>query len=219
MAEPLVSLNRVSKDWDETPVLSDISCHVLPGQRIALVGPSGSGKSTLLHLMAGLIEPSSGQISWPALGPRETLRPARVQEVFQSPSLFPALDIAANVALPLVLAGRAEGAGAAALAMLSRFGLEDLASKLPEELSGGQAQRVALARALAIGPDLLLADEPTGQLDGTTAAEVTDLLIDMSQAHGMALIVATHDRRVASRIGEIWAVEHGRLTTKQTELA
>ena len=137
-------------------------CRVDAGQRVALVGPSGSGKSTLLHLMAGLIAPTTGRITWPALGPAETLRPTRVQEVFQSPSLFPALDIAANVALPLLLAGRAGEAKSRAGEMLTRFGLAELAGKLPEELSGGQAQRVALARALAMGPELILADEPTG---------------------------------------------------------
>lgn len=219
MTEALVSLDAVSKNWGGLPVLADVSCHIMPGQRIALVGPSGSGKSTLLHLMAGLIAPSAGRIAWPALGARENLRPTRVQEVFQSPSLFPALDIVDNAALPLVLAGRVDEAKAKALDMLARFGLRDLAAKLPEELSGGQAQRVALARALAIGPELLLADEPTGQLDGATAAEVTTTLIEIAERRGMALVVATHDPRIAGRIGETWAVTHGRLTLPQPELA
>lgn len=220
MAEPLVLLDTVSKAYGSgAQVLSEVSCRVMPGQRIALVGPSGSGKSTLLHLMAGLAQPTSGTISWPLLGARDALRPTRVQEVFQGPSLFPALDVAENVALPLVLAGRAAGAEAEALKMLARFGLSDLALKLPEELSGGQAQRAALARALAIGPDLVLADEPTGQLDGATATAVTDTLIEIAAAQGMALVVATHDPRIAARIGETWTVDHGRLIPTETEAA
>ena len=181
MSEPLVRMTAVSKqfpvpDGQLVPVLSDIGCMVTAGQHVALIGPSGSGKSTLLHIMAGLIAPSSGSVDWPALGPRDALMPSRLQVVFQMESLFPALDALENIALPMILAG--QDAEPRAQAMMDRFGLTELAHKLPEELSGGQAQRTAMARALAIGPPLILADEPTGQLDQTTARRFLDQVIE-----------------------------------------
>ncbi|HKV45058.1 MAG TPA: ABC transporter ATP-binding protein [bacterium] len=190
--------------------LASASCTVAPGDRIALVGPSGSGKTTLLHLMGGLEAPTSGEISWPALGPRETLRPARVAFVFQAPSLLPPLSALENVELPLLLqdAGPAI-ARAAALAALARMGLADIADKLPEELSGGQAQRVAVARAFVSRPALILADEPTGQLDHATAAHVLDALSAAIEGAPTALVVATHDPAVAGRMDAVWRIRHG----------
>ena len=220
MTEPLVTLDAVSKDFplpqgDSVPVLADVTCQVAAGQRIALLGPSGSGKSTLLHLMAGLIEPSGGRIAWPALGARDQLMPTRIQVAFQSPSLFPPLDVADNVALPLLLAHDAPEARAQALDMLTRLGLADLAEKLPEELSGGQAQRVAMARALAVEPDLILADEPTGQLDTATASALMTGLIAFADERGTAIVLATHDRSLGDLMAEVWTVEHGRLKTPE----
>jgi ABC-type lipoprotein export system ATPase subunit len=186
------------------------------GARVALTGPSGSGKSTLLHLLAGLDEPTVGTVTWPALGERHQLRPGPVAVVFQGPSLLPPLDVAENVALPLLLAGvpAAEAAEAAGRA-LERLGLEDLSAKLPEELSGGQAQRVAVARALAGRPRLILADEPTGQLDHATGAAVVDALLETAAALGAALVVATHDPRVADRLSTRWTMDDGRLVTPE----
>lgn len=223
MTDPLIRADALSKTFDlpggETvPVLKDISCEIAPGQRIALIGPSGSGKSTLLHLMAGLIDPSSGMITWPELGPREGLMPCRVQVVFQSPSLYPPLNVVENVALPLLLARRHDEAEARAMAMLTRFGLAELSGKLPEELSGGQAQRVAMARALAIGPELVLADEPTGQLDGATAQAFLDELLAIATEGGTAVVIATHDLRVASRMRETWTLDHGVLHFKNDRI-
>jgi putative ABC transport system ATP-binding protein/lipoprotein-releasing system ATP-binding protein len=192
--------------------LASATCLVRPGERIAVVGPSGSGKSTLLHLLGGLDEPSSGTIVWPALGSRATLRPAHVAYVFQAPSLLPALSVVENVELPLLLNElEATAARCAALDALDRLDLRELAERLPEELSGGQSQRVALARALAAHPRLLLADEPTGQLDHATARHVLDTLIASIDQTSAALVVATHDASVVDRMETAWQMRHGTL--------
>jgi putative ABC transport system ATP-binding protein/lipoprotein-releasing system ATP-binding protein len=176
------------------------------------MGPSGSGKSTLLHLMAGLDQPTQGRVDWPAIGPREALRPGPVAVVFQGPSLLPPLTILENVQLPLILNGSTpDEAAARAENALEVLGLTDLSDKLPEEVSGGQAQRAAVARALAGKPTLLLADEPTGQLDHAAAREVVDALLATAEASGGALVVATHDREVAAALGERWEIHSGRL--------
>ena len=192
-----------------------VSCEVYAGQRIALTGPSGSGKTTLLHLFAGLDAPTTGTVEWPALGGISDLRPGPVAVVFQSPSLLPPLDVVENVALPLLLQGESRGvARSIAIAALERLGLDALESKLPEELSGGQAQRVAIARVLAGHPRLILADEPTGQLDHTNGALVVDALISAATELGAALIINTHDQSVADRLPIRWAMANGRLTQK-----
>ncbi len=180
------------------------------GMQVALTGPSGSGKSTLLHLLAGLDAPTSGTISRP--GARGSGGPA-VGVVFQGPSLVPALDVLENVALPLQLRG-AEVAPAfdRASAALQRLGIGELSGKLPEELSGGQAQRVAVARVLADEPSLILADEPTGQLDHDTATRTVSVLLEVATELGAALVVSTHDPRVAARLPWQWRIEAGRLS-------
>jgi lipoprotein-releasing system ATP-binding protein len=192
--------------------LESTSCEVGPGDRIAVMGPSGSGKSTLLHLLGGLDDPTSGTITWPALGPRATLRPAHVAYVFQAPSLLPALSVVENVELPLLLQD-VDGPAARSLALdtLDRIKLADVADRLPDELSGGQAQRVAMARALACRPRLLLADEPTGQLDHATAAQVLEALLTSLSGTPTALLVATHDLAVADRMRTVWRMRHGML--------
>ncbi len=195
-----------------TVALMETDCAVAPGDRIALVGRSGSGKSTLLHLLAGLDEPTVGTVSWPALGPAEELRPGPVAMIFQGPSLLPPLTVLENVMLPLAILGWTERkAEPPARAGLERLGLGGLANKLPEELSGGQLQRVAVARALVGEPRLILADEPTGQLDHPTAREVIAELIAAAEAAEAALIVATHDLEIASRFEVRWDIESGRL--------
>jgi ABC-type lipoprotein export system ATPase subunit len=200
--------------------LQRTTCEIVAGERIAVTGPSGSGKSTLLHLLAGLDEPTLGTVSWPELGPRETLRPGRVGIVFQGPSLLPPLTVVENVALPLLLAGRTEErARAGAQAALERLDLADLAGKLPEEISGGQAQRVAVARALTGAPLLLLADEPTGQLDHDNAATVVDVLEEAARQSGAALVVATHDPEVAERLPQRWMMRDGRLAFSTVQRA
>lgn len=213
---PYVEADRIGRTFrrgrTSVAALLSVSCRVLAGDRIALIGPSGSGKSTLLHLLAGLETPTSGGISWPGLGQREALRPGQVAIVFQAPSLLAPLSVVENVELPLLL-GRSDPrqARVAAEGALDRLGLAAIAEKLPEEISGGQSQRVALARALAGRPRLILADEPTGQLDRGTAQQAFDALLDSLAGTPAALVVATHDPAVAARLTTIWRLHHGAL--------
>jgi ABC-type lipoprotein export system ATPase subunit len=191
--------------------LAPATCRVLPGDRIALVGPSGSGKSTLLNLMAGLDRPSSGRIAWPLLGAIGDLRPTKVACVFQMPSLLPALTVVENVELPLLLGRSAGDCRRAALTALDLLGLGELSKKLPEELSGGQAQRVAVARAIAGEPRLLLADEPTSQLDQASADQLLDAMLAQFAGKATAIVIATHDIGVAARMDRLWRMHHGLL--------
>jgi putative ABC transport system ATP-binding protein len=186
--------------------------------RVALTGPSGSGKSTLLHLLADLDTPTSGAIAWPGLDGSPEGRPGLIGMVFQGPSLLPPLDVTENIALPLLLAGCREAhARERAAAALHDVGLDELAARLPEELSGGQAQRVAVARALAVRPRLILADEPTGQLDSAHAAQVTGLLLDAATRLGAALVLSTHDLTIADRLPEVWQMADGLMIAEDAE--
>jgi ABC-type lipoprotein export system ATPase subunit len=198
-----------------TVALAPTDCAVEQGARIAVVGPSGSGKSTLIHLMAGLDDPTVGSVVWPAIGERPALRPGPVAIVFQGPSLLPPLTVEENVALPLVLGGAAHAAAREqARGALERLELADLRDKLPEEISGGHAQRVAVARALAGEPRLVLADEPTGQLDRASADAVVSVLLDAAEHAGAALVVCTHDPVVADRLADRWTMDSGTLTIR-----
>ncbi len=214
--EPLVRCEGAARTYGSgsaaTVALQPTDCTVWPGARIALVGPSGSGKSTLLHLMAGLDDPTVGSVTWPGIGSRPALRPGPVAVVFQGPSLLPPLTVEENVALPRVLDGRSDvEAHVQARAALRALDLLELAGKLPEEISGGQAQRVAVARALAGEPSLILADEPTGQLDRKSGAAVVDVLLSAAEHSGAALVIATHDPTVAGRVPDRWEMHSGRL--------
>ncbi|MFE1961104.1 ABC transporter ATP-binding protein [Streptomyces sp. NPDC059479] len=186
------------------------SCTVAAGARIAVVGPSGSGKSTLLHLMAGLDRPTAGRITHPGLPEGPLAR--HIGFVFQGPSLLPPLTAVENIALPLRIDGAEErDAEDRAVAALESLGLEALAAKLPDELSAGQAQRVAVARVLARRPRLILADEPTGQLDRHSAEQVMTVLLDAAGTLGAAVVVTTHDTRVAQALPTRWSMADGRL--------
>ncbi len=218
MRAPLVLCQEVSRTYGSGPTavvaVHGATCEVHAGDRIAVVGASGSGKSTLLHLLAGLEPPTTGTVTWPGLDRPPTAEPGTVGVVFQGPSLIPALDVTENVALPLVLAGWSDHAArGAALEALSRLDVADLAGRLPDELSGGQAQRAAVARVLAARPRLVLADEPTGQLDHITAAHVVDVLIAAATQVGAALVVTTHDPAIAERMDQEWPMHEGRLRT------
>ncbi len=189
----------------------DATCGIVPGDRIAIVGPSGSGKSTLLHLLAGLETPTVGQLTWPALDEHPG-NPAAIGLVFQAPSLIPSLTVVENVELPLLLADHtAAAARDRARAALALLDLDSMRQDLPQELSGGQAQRVVIARVLACRPPLILADEPTSQLDRATADHVTDVLLQVADQTGAALVVATHDGIIAGRMSQVWPIRDGRL--------
>lgn len=239
MLEPLVVARNVSRrfaagDSGMRNVLRDVDCLVLPGSRIALTGPSGSGKSTLLAILGGLDKPDEGEVSWPGVDTmlaREPLngrlrvrgrpphhrRPAAVSFVFQSPSLLPALDVTQNICLPLLIEGESVEAESRARSLLDAFELGDLAGKLPGELSGGQAQRVAVARALITRPLLILADEPTGQLDHATAGRMLDTVASLVSGGATAMVVASHDEAIAARMDKTWRLDHGRLATSADE--
>lgn len=209
------NVSRTYRAGGETIVaVNDASCEIGRAARIAVVGASGSGKSTLLQLLGGIETPSAGELAWPALGPRDGLRPSHIAFVFQNQSLLAPLTALENVELPLVLEG-ASDADARRIAgeTLDRFELGELRDKLPEDLSGGQAQRVAFARALAARPELILADEPTGQLDTATADRFLSIAFTVLDTAGIALVVATHDERVAARMRDRWRMEHGTLWT------
>jgi putative ABC transport system ATP-binding protein len=191
----------------------DVSCTVFPGERVALTGPSGSGKSTFLHLLAGLEQPTSGAIEGELAVVRRPAGPHAVGIAFQSPSLIPALDVAENVALPLILAGAPEEqARSEAHDALALLGIDRLGRNLPEQLSGGQAQRAAVARVLVCKPRLILADEPTGQLDQATGVRVIQVLLDAADSLDAALLVSTHDPVIAGMLDQTWQMHDGALS-------
>jgi putative ABC transport system ATP-binding protein len=198
-------------------ILNGVSLAIHPGEAVAVVGESGSGKSTLLGLLAGLDLPSRGEVwldgqALHALDEdgRARLRGRLLGFVFQSFQLLPAMNALENVMLPLELAGAAD-AEARAVAWLERVGLKHRLLHRPNQLSGGEQQRVAIARAFAGDPRLLLADEPTGNLDRRTGAHIIDLLFDLNRDHGATLVLVTHDNGLADRCGRRLELEAGRL--------
>jgi putative ABC transport system ATP-binding protein len=199
-------------------ILSDVSLRILPGETVAVVGASGSGKSTLLGLLAGLDRPSSGEVRLfgHRLGgmgedERARLRIGRVGFVFQSFQLLPALTALENVMLPLDIAGF-DNPEERAREWLSRVGLGARLGHSPLELSGGEQQRVAIARAFATEPELLFADEPTGNLDRNTGRHTIDLLFSLNEKQGTTLVVVTHDEEVACRCRRRLQLDAGRLS-------
>ena len=197
-------------------ILKGLDLRVAAGQRIALVGPSGSGKSSLIALAAGLERPTGGcvRLFGQDLGAldedgRARLRRGRVSLVFQSFHLLPSMTAAENVAAPLEIA-RAPNATAIARDWLKRVGLSERMRHYPHQLSGGEQQRVALARALAPSPALIFADEPTGNLDTANAARVADMLFDLTAQTGAALVLVTHDERLAARADRCVRLQDGR---------
>ena len=200
-------------------ILADVSFSVNKGETVAIVGSSGSGKSTLLGLIAGLDLPSSGQVRLDGVAlsdldedGRAALRGRNMGFVFQSFQLLPGLTALENVMLPLELAGRKDAAAVAG-EHLKRVGLSARARHRPTQLSGGEQQRVALARAFAVSPRILLADEPTGNLDAHTGAQVIELMFEMNRAQDASLIIVTHDAALASRCGRQLRLDGGRLVT------
>ena len=220
MPEVLAEATDVGRVFGENEsrvvAVQHATCRIERGDRIALVGPSGSGKSTLLHILAGLDLPTSGTVRWPALGDPKALRPAKISFVFQAESLLAPLTVLENIEVPCLLGGSdADTARQDASQVLGELDLGALADKLPEEISGGQAQRAAVARSLITRPALLLADEPTGQLDHATARHLLDLLEQRLAKLDTAVVIATHDAVVASRMKTRWQMEHGVLKVAQ----
>jgi len=199
--------------------LDSVSLRVARGEVVAVVGPSGSGKSTLLFLLAGLDRPDAGTISvagtdWQALGgaARARFRRRTCGFVAQGMALLPQATAAENVEVPLVLDGvapaeRTERVAAA----IERVGLEAEARKLPDQLSGGQQQRVAIARALVTGPAVVLADEPTGNLDSATGQAIVRLLLDAAAERGAAVVLVTHDPAISAHADRVVALHSGRI--------
>lgn len=207
----------VAAEGGELVILHDVALSVRAGESVAVVGASGSGKSTLLGLMAGLDSPSTGEVFIDGVGlngldedGRAKLRAGKIGFVFQSFQLLPSLSALENVALPLELAGRAD-AFDVGRHWLSRVGLTARAGHRPAKLSGGEQQRVALARAFATDPVLILADEPTGNLDAETGRQIIDLMFSLNAASGTTLVLVTHDEALAARCGRILRMAEGRL--------
>ena len=207
-------VQSLGKHYGATPVFSNVQFVVEPGEFVAIVGDSGVGKSTLLNCLAGLDTWDTGHITHghTDLGAlddtqRALWRRAQVGFVFQAFHVLPHLDVAQNIALPLMLLGQNEPARVQQ--MLAAVGLADLGARLPQQLSGGQLQRVAIARALVHRPALLLADEPTGNLDPTTAARVMDLLLAQTREHGASLVLVTHSDAAAARADRVLRLTAG----------
>jgi putative ABC transport system ATP-binding protein len=204
----ILRIDQLTKRYDNTPVFANVSLDVAPGEFIAIVGESGVGKSTLLNCMAGLDHWDSGtvQLHGADLGTlkddaRAALRREKVGFVFQAFHVLPHLDVAQNVGLPLLLLNAPDDARVEA--MLEAVGLGGLGSRLPQQLSGGQLQRVAIARALVHRPALLLADEPTGNLDPSTAALVMEALVAQVRLHGTSLVLVTHSVAATERADRV----------------
>jgi putative ABC transport system ATP-binding protein len=206
-------------------ILKDIDLHIGTGEAVGLVGPSGSGKSTLLMIMAGLERPDTGsvRVAGEDLGPLgedalARFRGRNVGIVFQSFHLIPTMTALENVAIPLELAGRGDAAARAA-DELAAVGLADRRGHYPAELSGGEQQRVALARARAPNPAILLADEPTGNLDETTGAGIVDLLFAGQAGRGTTLVLVTHDPVLAARCDRVVRMRSGRIDGETSRAA
>jgi putative ABC transport system ATP-binding protein len=226
MAPPAVELRQLSKTYREGDaervVLRGVSLSIARGEIVVLVGRSGSGKSTLLNLVAGIDRPTAGSVAVNGTDltnldeqARTRFRRRHIGFVFQFFNLIPLLTVEENLLLPLDLNGRAGDKGVVrARELLERVGLAGRGESYPERLSGGEQQRVAIARALIHEPDVILADEPTGNLDADTAAEVLELLDSMAREAGRTVLMATHSREVIGVADRIFTVQRGGLVER-----
>ena len=229
---PILKLARVTKGYDSPgksgglKVLIDVSLEVARGESLAIVGPSGSGKSTLLQIIGTLDRPTTGSV---ALNGQDlstlddqqlaVVRNRQIGVVFQSHFLLPQCTVIENVLVPTLASAEAavrDGASERAGRLLKRVGLSERVSHRPGELSGGERQRVAVVRALINQPQLLLADEPTGSLDQTSARELGRLLLELNREEGVTLIVVTHALELARRMGRVLELKEGRLVSPAT---
>ena len=213
---PLLIIDRVSKSYTHQPVLEDVSLVLDAGETLALTGESGSGKSTLLHLIGALDTFDAGEIRIKGIplstldeAGRARLRLESIGLVFQQFNLVPSLTVAQNLALQARMAGRADPEWLATLT--ERLGLSRFADRYPQQLSGGQQQRVAIGRALAARPPLILADEPTGNLDEATSDRVIELMLELVRDTGASLFLVTHSQQLASRLDRHVHLSRGRI--------
>lgn len=227
LTEPVISVRDLKKIYkigtNSVHALDGISFDLNPGTFLAIVGTSGSGKSTCLNMLAGLEHPSSGSIR--ILGKRidkmnerqlVRFRREHVGFIFQSYNLIPSMNAEENVAMPLLFRGvPAEKRRAAARKYMERIGILDQAEHMPAQMSGGQQQRVGIARALAIDPDIIFADEPTGNLDSRTTAEVLDLLRHIVAEQKKTLVMVTHDQSIADRADVQIRIVDGKITERK----
>lgn len=224
---PVVAVRKLGKrvtgigDGEDLILLNDINFSILPGESVAIVGPSGSGKSTLLGLLAGLDSSTFGSITIDGINlndldedARAGLRGQKIGFVFQSFQLLPNLTAIENVMLPLEIAGHNDAISTAE-AVLTRVGLKHRLLHYPKQLSGGEQQRVAIARAFAPRPKLLLADEPTGNLDRATGEHIIELLFELNLEQGTTLILVTHDEALAKRCHRQLELDAGQLKSEE----
>lgn len=226
MTVPVLEARNVHKSFRQGPVnlevLQGVAIAVGTGERIAIVGSSGSGKTTLLQILGGLDRPTTGQVLVDGKDIHEQtekergdLRNRALGFVYQFHHLLPEFSALENVAMPLLVRRmKVADARAKARRLLDRVGLGQRLDHRPDQLSGGERQRAAVARALVTEPKIVLADEPTGNLDGTNAESVFALMLELNRELGTSLIVVTHDMRLASRMERIFAIERGVLTEK-----
>jgi putative ABC transport system ATP-binding protein len=223
-----IRARRLTKVYGEgdtaVHALAGVDLEVARGEMVAIMGPSGSGKSTLLHLMGALDTPTNGTVSiagrrFDSLGDTELtlLRREKIGFVFQFFNLLPALSAEENVLLPALISGRRDAATRdRAHGLLERVGLGERANHLPAELSGGEQQRVSIARALLMNPELVLADEPTGNLDTTSSGEVLSLLRELNRKDGHTIVLVTHDPDAASKAGRVVFLRDGKIAGEIT---
>lgn len=226
MSELAVRADGVSLSFGQTQALSEVNLQVERGESVALMGPSGSGKSTLLHCLAGILTPDSGEIDTAGLrltgesdARRSRHRLTKLGFVFQFGDLIPELTLIENAALPLELMSTSHrDAVRQARDLFEQLEIADLANRRAGEVSGGQAQRAAVARALIHKPEVIFADEPTGSLDSTSGEEVLDLLVSAAGERDAALIIVTHDHRVAAHTDRLVVLRDGRVTAAKRAL-
>lgn len=224
MTNPVIQCHHLAKHFSDgelkANVLSDINLTINKSDRIAIVGSSGSGKSTLLHLLGGLDQPSAGNVEIHgqdinnlSVSALSKLRNQSLGFVYQFHHLLPEFSAVENVAIPLIIGGQQpQQAQQQAEELLTKVGLNHRLLHKPSELSGGERQRAALARALITKPDCLLADEPTGNLDHRTAQTIFDLIIELNESLGTALVIVTHDTQLASQMDKVLTLIDGELT-------